>query len=65
VLRKARINGAWTKCETKDEYMGWIRKLRAEAQREGLQLTDWENKVWLEEYFKKKRQHSSGQCEAA
>ncbi|MGO9403340.1 MAG: hypothetical protein ACLPVW_07705 [Terriglobales bacterium] len=61
VLGKAKVDGAWTRC-TRDEYMGWILKLRQEAERQGLSLSEWENKVWLEEKLKRKKEDPGSQC---
>lgn len=62
VLGKAKIDGAWTMCRSRDEYMGWIATIRREAEPQGLSLSDWENKIWLEEDLKKNGKNPSSQC---
>jgi hypothetical protein len=46
VLRAAGIDGSWTKCDSEQQYMEWIEKLRARAGT--LCLSEWEYKVWLD-----------------
>ena len=46
VLRAAGIDGSWTQCDSEQQYMEWIEKLRARAGT--LCLSDWEYKVWLD-----------------
>ncbi len=42
VLAKAGISGSWTKCDSCEEYMDWINRIRGH-----LNLAEWENEVWL------------------
>jgi hypothetical protein len=42
VLERAGIEGSWTKCDSPEEYMGWINKIR-----ERLNLAEWEMQAWL------------------
>ena len=45
VLTKAGINDAWTKCDSEDQYRGWIARITAKAG--DLALSEWEHQVWL------------------
>ena len=42
VLDRAGIAGSWTKCDSAEEYMGWINEIRKR-----LTLAEWENEIWL------------------
>lgn len=42
VLAKAGITGQWTKCDSRQEYMGWVQAIRMK-----LTMAEWENEVWL------------------
>ena len=42
VLKSAGIDGYWTKSDSCEEYMGWIKQIRKR-----LTLAEWENDVWL------------------
>ncbi len=44
VLRIARLRGSWTKCDSVDEYMGWIEGLRKIALQ--VSLAAWEYDKW-------------------
>ena len=45
VLAAADIEGAWTKCDSEEQYLAWINELRRKAM--PLTLADWESQVWL------------------
>lgn len=45
VLNAGGIDGVWTKCDSVDQYMGWINGLRARAR--PLSLSEWEYQIWL------------------
>jgi len=45
VLHAGGINGKWTKCDSVEQYMGWIDTLRAKAK--PLCLAEWEHGIWL------------------
>jgi len=45
VLTEAGIKEAWTKCDSRDQYMRWIRELRKKAHPDC--LAQWEYRVWL------------------
>lgn len=42
VLARFDIAGSWTRCDSCEEYMGWIREIRKH-----LNLAEWEQEVWL------------------
>jgi hypothetical protein len=42
VLESAGIAGSWTRCDSAEEYLGWINAIRKR-----LTLTEWENSTWL------------------
>ena len=42
VLARVEIDAYWTKCDSCEEYMLWINKIR-----EHLTLARWENEIWL------------------
>jgi hypothetical protein len=44
VLTAGGINGVWTKCDSMDQYMGWINILRTKAS--PLSLAEWEYGLW-------------------
>jgi hypothetical protein len=46
VLSAAGIDGAWTKCDSEEQYVEWINKLRRKAM--PLCLAEWEYQVWLQ-----------------
>ena len=48
VLRRAGIEGSWTKCDSEDEYLGWIKRIKFWAGPLG--LAEWEYTVWLQDY---------------
>jgi hypothetical protein len=50
VLAKGRIVGAWTKCDTTEQYMEWISQLTERAKPLG--LAQWEYDVWLDKVEK-------------
>lgn len=56
VLRAAGIDGSWTQCDSEQQYMDWIEKLRARAGT--LCLSDWEYKVWLDWALARQRPES-------
>jgi hypothetical protein len=45
VLAEGGIDGAWTKCDSEDQYCGWIDRLKMRAKPLG--LPEWEYQVWL------------------
>jgi hypothetical protein len=45
VLAEAGIDGAWTKCDSENQYLEWINKLKLRANPLG--LAEWEYQVWL------------------
>ena len=45
VLNAGGIDGVWTKCDSAQQYMGWINALRARAR--PLSLAEWEHQMWL------------------
>jgi hypothetical protein len=42
VLNKVGIFDSWTKCDSREQYMGWVNAIRKQ-----LSLTEWENEAWL------------------
>lgn len=42
VLESAGIAGSWTRCDSAEEYLGWINAIRKR-----LTLAEWENSTWL------------------
>lgn len=44
VLRKLRLPGAWTKCDSQEEYMAWITAARRAAN--SRTLAEWEYALW-------------------
>jgi hypothetical protein len=42
ILRKAGLEGCWTKSDSREDYMGWINHIRNR-----LNLAEWENEAWL------------------
>ena len=42
VLEAIDVDEAWTKCDSRDQYMKWISKIR-----EHLNLTTWEHLLWF------------------
>ena len=53
VLAQAGISGSWTKCDSVQEYMSWIDRLRMEAKAKSQSLAEWEYQVWPESALKK------------
>jgi hypothetical protein len=45
VLAEAGIDGAWTKCDSESQYLGWINTIKLRAKPLG--LAEWEYRVWL------------------
>jgi hypothetical protein len=45
VLNAGGIYGVWTKCDSVNEYMGWVNGLRARPR--PLSLSEWEHQIWL------------------
>jgi hypothetical protein len=45
ILREARIDDAWTKCDSQGQYAEWINALRKLAGQRS--LAEWEHEVWL------------------
>ncbi len=45
VLNAGGLDGVWTKCDSVNQYMGWINGLRARAR--PLSLSEWEHQIWL------------------
>lgn len=43
VLRKIGLEDHWTKSDSRDQYMGWIKAIR-----QRLTLAEWENTTWLQ-----------------
>ena len=58
VLRAGAILGSWTDNNSEKEYMDWINRLRAKASNQGLSLSEWEYRVWLDDYL----QRGSSKC---
>lgn len=54
VLAAAGISGSWTKCDSVQEYMSWIDRLRMEAKAKSQSLAEWEYQVWLESALNKR-----------
>ncbi len=54
VLKSGGLCGSWTKSNSRQEYMDWIEWLRVRAGRLSLNLPDWEYKVWLDEYSRRR-----------
>ena len=48
VLTKGGIDGAWTKLDSRRDYLRWITKLREKAASRSLSLAEWEYRIWLE-----------------
>jgi hypothetical protein len=46
ILKVGGISDSWTRCDSKNQYIGWIQKLRKKAEYDGLSLGDWEYKYW-------------------
>lgn len=42
VLERMGIDGLWTRCDSREEYMGWIKQIR-----DRLNLAEWEMQAWL------------------
>jgi hypothetical protein len=42
VLESVGLSDCWTKCDSSEEYMGWINAIRKK-----LNMTEWENQLWL------------------
>jgi hypothetical protein len=45
VLREAKIDGSWAKCDSEKEYLQWINEIRRKTV--PLCLAQWEYEVWL------------------
>ena len=45
VLAEAKIEAAWTRSDSEDEYVGWINRVKIAAKPIG--LAEWEYLVWL------------------
>jgi hypothetical protein len=45
VLAEAGIDGAWTKCDSENQYLDWIKTLELRAK--PLALAEWEYQIWL------------------
>jgi hypothetical protein len=39
------FDGVWTKCDSPQQYMGWVNALRKKAM--PLSLSEWEHQIWL------------------
>jgi hypothetical protein len=42
VLKRVGISDSWTRCDSREQYMGWINAIR-----QHLTLSEWENEVWF------------------
>ncbi len=59
VLTAAGIDGSWTRCDSEQQYMGWIGNLRAKSAPR--HLAEWEDRIWLE-WLSAQRQPHSRRC---
>ena len=47
ILKKAGINGSWTKLDSKDIYLRWIDQIRSVTQKNGFDsIPQWELAIW-------------------
>ena len=52
MLNEAGIDAKWTKCDTEEEYMGWVNALRTKAKPRS--LAEWEYDVWYQEWLRRR-----------
>jgi hypothetical protein len=62
VLAKGKVSGAWTKCDSQKQYMGWITALRTISASPC--LAEWEYQVWLQGALNKRSQATQSDVEA-